>query len=96
MTIIEHRPGAEDILDFVDDSIRQISESGARPGFIVVGPAAYGLVARAISVRFRRGAGVFEAYSNIPIVVDPSRSDQVVVLPCVPDAVDGMEFVSTS
>jgi hypothetical protein len=96
MTIIEHRPTAAEILDFVDDSIRQISESGARPGFIVVGPAAYPLVARAISVRFRRGAGVFETYANIPIVIDPSRTDQVVVLPGVPDAVGGMEFVSSS
>lgn len=96
MTIVEHRPTADDVLDFIDDSIRQLSESGARPGFIVVGPVAYPLVARAISVRYGRGKGTFETYANIPIVVDPLRADQVVVLPCVPDALDGMEFVSAS
>lgn len=81
MTILEHQPAPDEILPFIDDSIRQLKEGGADARFIVVGPDAYRLLRKAIGQRFQRGAGQFETYNYLPIVVDPGRGGSVCVLP---------------
>lgn len=81
MTILEHAPTRDDLLTFIDDSIRHLREAGSEARFIVLGPAAYHLLRKAVGERFRRGAGSFETYQYLPIVVDPFRSDTVCVLP---------------
>lgn len=96
MTVVEHSPPAEEVLDFVDDSIRNIREAGGTPGFIVVGPQSHASVSRAISVRFHRGKGTFDTYAHLPIVVDPARTDQILVLPSASDAADGLELIRAS
>lgn len=81
MTILEHRPTPDEILAFVDDGIRQLQADDEAPHYIVVGPAAYEALRKAIGRRFQRGAGHFETYQHIPIVLDPFRKDEVCVLP---------------
>ncbi len=81
MTILEYAPGRDEILTFIDDGIRQLREAGAEATYIVVGPEAYKILRKAIGERFQRGAGRFETYQHIPIVLDPFRTDTVCVLP---------------
>lgn len=81
MTIIEYSPDRSDILTFVDDAIRQLSETDTPAKYIVTGPAAYKILRKAIGERFQRGAGSFETYQYLPIVVDPFRTTEVCVLP---------------
>lgn len=96
MTIIEHEPTEEEILDFIDNSIRQLQEAGASAQFVVVGPSSYERLNRAVSRRFRRGKGAFETYAHLPVVVDPSRENQVVVLPSASDTASEANLVSAS
>ena len=96
MTIIQHAPSEAEILDFVDDSIRQLRETGNVAQFILVGPTSYERLAAAVADRFRRSAGLFETYGHLPIVVDPLRGDQVVVLPAASSAAAEATVVSTS
>lgn len=81
MTILEYAPSREEMLEFVDNSIRQLRETGHQAKYIVMGPAAYKHMRKAIGERFKRGAGTFETYQHIPIVVDPFREDEVCVVP---------------
>ncbi len=96
MTIIEHNPSDREILEFVDDSIRLLREAGLAPHVILVGPTAYGRLSDAVSARFKRSSGSFESYGHVPIVVDPGRSDQVVVLPAPADAATSVDVVTTA
>lgn len=81
MTIIEYEATREDILQIVDEGIRQMQEAEVEPRYIVVGPQAYTMLRKAIGERFQRGAGTFETYQYVPIVVDPFRGSKAVVLP---------------
>lgn len=81
MTILEYSPSEDEILDFVNDRIRELQNAEAEARFILAGPAAYARMRRAMAARFKRSEGVFETYNYIPIVVDPSRTDTVCVLP---------------
>ncbi|GAB5519944.1 MAG: hypothetical protein RhofKO_21950 [Rhodothermales bacterium] len=81
MTVIEHNPPQERLLDFINDGIRQLREAGTEAKVILLGPEAYERLRYAMSARFKRSAGTFETYQFIPIVVDPSRTDTVCVLP---------------
>lgn len=81
MTIIEYAPAKEEILDFINDSIRQLQEANIEPKYILLGGEAYDRMRQAMGDRFNRGAGVFETYQFFPIVVDPLRKDSVCVLP---------------
>ena len=81
MTVIEYAPSEDEILDFINDSIRQMQEAGVEPKCILLGPAAYTLMQQAMSKRFNRDAGAFETYQFFPIIVDPLRKDTVCVLP---------------
>ena len=95
MTIIEHSPGEEEILDFIDGQIRQFHEDGAEAGFIVVGPTAYRRLCKAISVEGQRGKGTFETYNFVPIVLDPFRSDGACVLPGASECNKGVDTYRT-
>lgn len=95
MTIIEHRPAAQEILEFVDDQIRQQSDDGVESRYIVVGLAAYRNLCQSLSVRERRGKGRFETYNFIPIVVDPFRLDEVCVVPGPTECELGVEVFRT-
>lgn len=81
MTILEYSPSEDEILDFVNDRIRELQNAEAEAKFILAGPAAYARMRRAMAARFKRGEGTFETYNYLPIVVDPSRADTVCVLP---------------
>ena len=91
MTIIEYAPAREDILEFVNDSISQLREAGVEARYIVVGPAAFETMRKAMGERFRRGAGQFETYQYLPIVLDPFRTDTVCVLPAPSECAKGVQ-----
>lgn len=96
MTVIEHNPSGPEILDFVDDSIRLLRESGHAPYAILVGPLAYTRLTDAVSDRFNRSEGSFESYGHIPIIVDPEREDYVLVLPSPSASATSVDVVSTA
>lgn len=81
MVIIEHAPDQAEILDFINDALRQLQGAGVEPKYILMGPKAYEALRYAMAARFRRQPGTFETYNYIPIVVDPFRDDTVCVLP---------------
>ena len=81
MTVIEFAPKPSEIIDFINDSIRNLSSGGYEAAFILIGVKAYSRLCEAMGERFRREAGSFETYQFIPIVVDPSRTDTLCVLP---------------
>ena len=81
MTIIEYAPAKDEILDFINDSIRQLQEANLEPKYILLGGTAYTRMREAMGDRFNRETGVFETYQFFPIVVDPLRTDSVCVLP---------------
>ena len=92
MTILEYAPSREEILSFIDDGIRQLREAGAEAQYIVVGSAAYGHLRKAIGARFQRGAGRFETYQHVAIVLDPFRAeDAVCVLPAPAECAKGVK-----
>lgn len=93
MTVIEYAPDTDEILDFIDGSIRTLQEAGVEPKYIVVGRAAYARMREAMGARFRRAAGVFETYQFFPIVLDPLRDDTVLVLPAPAECAKGIEVV---
>ena len=81
MTIIEYKATRDDILDVINESISQMQEAGVEARYIIVGTASYTTLRKAMGERFQRGAGQFETYQYVPIVLDPFRSDTVCVLP---------------
>ena len=89
MTIFEASPPEEEILDFVNDRIRDLREAGHEAKYILLGPSAYSTLRRAMASRFNRSEGVFETYNYVPIVVDPERGPRVCVLPAPVACADG-------
>jgi hypothetical protein len=81
MTVLEYTPNDDEILPFIHDSMRQLQEAGYEARYILVGQAAYRRLCKAIGRQFQRGAGKFETYLHVPIVVDPFRQEEVCVLP---------------
>ena len=81
MTVCQHRPSRDTILAVIDDEVRALQELGAEPHAILVGPAAYEHLRKAIGALNQRGAGCFETYRYLPIVVDPSRAEELTVVP---------------
>ena len=81
MIVIEYAPSQSQILDFINDGIRNLQEAGTEPKYILLGPEAYDILRSAMSERFKREKGHFETYQFIPIVLDPQRKDTVCVLP---------------
>ena len=95
MTIIEHRPEDDEILDFVDGQIRHQRDDGVETRYIIAGPTAYTRLCRAIAARGRRGKGEFETYSFVAIVLDPFRTDELCVVPSPGECSAGVETVRT-
>ena len=91
MTIIEDAPPREEVLDFIHDSIRQLRESGVEARYILVGSDAFEDLRKAVGERFQRGAGQFETYQYLPIVLDPFRTDTVCVLPAPSECAKGVQ-----
>ena len=81
MIVLQSCPLDGQMLDFIDQSIAQLAESGLEARYILVGQVAYPKLCKEISVRFNRGKGQFETYQHLPIVVDPFRKNEVCVLP---------------
>lgn len=92
MTILEYSPSEAEILDYVNDRVRELQSSGTEAKYILMGPDAYAAMRRAIAARFKRTEGVFETYNYLPIVVDPGRSDTVCVLPSPSDCAKGAQL----
>ena len=90
MTILEYTPSREEMLTFIHDCIRQLREEGVEARYIVVGTAAYEDLRKAIGTAFQRGAGQFETYQHIPIVLDPFREAEVCVLPAPSECAKGV------
>lgn len=90
MTIPEYAPPRDEILEFIHDSIRQLQEAGCAARYIVVGPEAYQTLRKAMGERFRRGAGQFDTYQHLPIVLDPFRTNTVCVLPAASECAQGV------
>lgn len=91
MTILQYAPRRDEILEFINDGIRQLREAGAEAKYIVVGPEAYRDLRKAMGERFNRGAGEFETYQYVPIVLDPFRTDTVCVLPAPSECEKGVQ-----
>lgn len=91
MTILEYKADRDTILDIVHDGIRQFREAGVEAKYIVVGTASYKTLRKAIGERFQRGAGQFETYQHLPIVLDPFRTDTVCVLPAPAECARGVQ-----
>ncbi|MFK7844362.1 MAG: family 4C encapsulin nanocompartment shell protein [Rhodothermales bacterium] len=90
MTIIEYAPAKDEILDFINDSIRQLQDAEMEPKYILLGVEAYERMRLAMGERFNREAGAFETYQFFPIIVDPLRKDTVCVLPSPAACADGV------
>lgn len=81
MTILQAEPSSEDLLPFIDDSVRRLYEAGLEAAAIVVGPEAYARLREEIGSRYGRTAGVFRTYQHVTIILDPLRANAVCVLP---------------
>lgn len=90
MTIIEHRPSEDEIIDAVNDGIRQLHETGAEAKFILVGTASYETLRQALAARLRRKPGTLEQYNHVPVVLDPFRTDTVCVVPSPGECAKGV------
>ena len=62
-----------------------------KPVTLFVGKNVYEDLCKAIGKRFRRGAGQFETYQFVPIVLDPFRDDTVCVLPSPTECARGVQ-----
>ena len=91
MVIIEHTPSQEEILDFIDDGIRQIHASGAEAKYILIGRDAYHTFRHAMAERLNRKPKHFETYQYLPIVLDPFRTDGVCVVPGPGECAKGVQ-----
>ena len=91
MTLIEYAPAKDEILDFINDSIRLLQDADVEPKCILLGIEAYERMRLAMGERFNRKAGNFETYQFFPIVVDPLRKDSVCVLPAPSVCADGVQ-----
>jgi len=96
VTVLEHRPSKDEILDFINDGIRRLQEDGVEARFVVMGPAAYDTFRHAMAERFRREPRMFETYNYVALVVDPFRTDEVCVLPAPAECARGVEAYRVS
>ncbi|GIV62557.1 MAG: hypothetical protein KatS3mg044_1423 [Rhodothermaceae bacterium] len=91
MTLYEHTPSHDEILDFIDDSIRQLSEAGHEACFILLGPDAYETFRHALAERLGREPRRFETYNYLPVVLDPFRGHAVCVVPGARAQAEGVQ-----
>lgn len=91
MTILEHTPTQDEILDFIDDSVRQLQEAGAEARFILMGREAYHTFRHALAERLHRKPKYFETYNYLPVVLDPFRQAAVCVVPGAGACAEGVQ-----
>ncbi|OZC03052.1 family 4C encapsulin nanocompartment shell protein [Rubricoccus marinus] len=89
MLILEASPETSDLLAFVDESVRNLQQSGAEPRTILVGPLAYERLREAVAARFGRENQHVEQVQWLSVVIDPGREDRICVLPTVRETADG-------
>lgn len=90
MTVLEATPTADDILGFIDQQVRDLSEAGLEPRSILVGPEAYEALKDAVAARFGRDRANLEQYQWLGVVVDPFRGASVCVVPTPRDVAAGV------
>lgn len=90
MTVLEASPTAADILEFVDQQVRNLAEAGLEPRSILVGPEAYEALKDAVAERFGRERANLEQYQWLSVVVDPFRGAAVCVVPTPRDVAAGV------
>lgn len=93
MTVTETIATAEDVLTFIDESVRALQHAGLEPRTIIVGPEAYEVLRHAIARRFNRSPGLFETYQYVDVVLDPFRGNTVCVVPAPRELADGVRAV---
>ena len=81
MTILQHSPSQDDILDFLDQSIQMLVASGADQRYVLLGPEAVERFRQALAIRLSRKPKRFGTYNHVPVILDPFRGDQACVLP---------------
>jgi hypothetical protein len=86
--VLETTPPRDAILDVIDEGVQALQDAGLEPRYVLVGPEAYAHLRKAIGARFGRGAGYFEQYQFLPIVVDPFRGGAVCVVPAPREAAE--------
>lgn len=94
MTLLEFSPDPDEVLDVVDQGVRDLQEAGLEPRFIVLGPEAYDRLREAVAARFGRSAGYFEQYQYLTVVVDPGRADRLCVVPAPREVAGGLRLES--
>jgi hypothetical protein len=94
MVIYQYDVNRENVLAIVDQAIQQLSQDEVEAAFIVVGTDAHRMLRKAIGERFQRGAGNFDTYQYIPIVLDPFRTREVCVVPAASSMADGVRGYS--
>lgn len=90
MTVLEATPSAADVLDFIDQQVRDLTEAGLEPRTILVGPDAYEALKDAVADRFGRERANLEQYQWLGVVVDPFRGAAVCVVPTPRDVAAGV------
>ncbi|NNF59213.1 MAG: hypothetical protein HKN04_13340 [Rhodothermaceae bacterium] len=90
MTVLETSTAPDTVLDFIDESVRALQDTGLEPRFILLGPEAYTYLREAIAARYGRSAGTFEQYQYLTLVVDPFRGDSVCVAPTPREVAEGV------
>lgn len=90
MTVLEATPDADAILEFVDEQVRGLRDSGGEPQTILLGPDAYEALRTAVAERFGRERAHLSQYQWLSVVVDPFRGAGVCVLPVPRDVAEGV------
>jgi hypothetical protein len=90
VTVLEACPAADQVLPFVEESVRALHESGLEPHTILAGPVAYGHLCEAVAERFGRAPGPVEQVQWIPVVVDPFRGAALCVVPAPREVAAGV------
>lgn len=90
MLVLETTPDRDTILDAVDEGVRALQDAGLEPRYVLVGPEAYTHLRKAVGARYGRGAGYFEQYQFLSIVVDPFRGGAVCVVPAPREVAEGV------
>jgi hypothetical protein len=94
MVVCQYESTRDDALQIVDQSLRQLADEGVEAKYIIAGIDAYRQLRKAIGERFQRGAGSFETYQYVPIVLDPFRGSEICVVPGPSAMVDGVQTYS--
>ena len=81
MVLIESTPSRDTVLQAVHDGLAALAEAGLDAHAILVGPEAFEHLRKATGAQFGRGAGYFETYQHVLVVVDPQRGGRLLVVP---------------